>query len=502
MKKLIAARMISQAFFLSLFIYILWSTTYPLKGTLKASTFFNFSPLIMIITSISERVILPGLAASCFILILTALFGRFFCGWVCPLGSAIDIAAVFTRRRRKEDDRFNAKAKQPKFLILAVIAIASLFGIQLAWIMDPIVIMGRFTSLNLIPAITATVNLLLIFTIKAFNYNSAIQDFYRTLKSGILGINVYYFSHSGIIFLFFLTICAFTLFKRRAWCRMACPLGAIYALAGRFAILHRVVEKCISCGRCKSDCRMGAIRDDMEYSKGECVLCMDCVYDCPQHATAFRWSSGKIGAAPGKAGGITRRQFFLLAGSSLFLTGFNFKDRSAFRKTDIIRPPAALKEDHFLDRCVRCGNCMKVCITNGLQPVLLQSGLDGIWTPQLVPEIGYCEYNCVLCGHTCPTGAIPALSLQEKHEVRLGVAEIDRSICIPWAQGGECIVCQEHCPIPQKAIKVQKDVVGDEVILKPYIDERLCVGCGICQSKCPVRPIRAVKVSSRNSYRT
>jgi Pyruvate/2-oxoacid:ferredoxin oxidoreductase delta subunit len=145
---------------------------------------------------------------------------------------------------------------------------------------------------------------------------------------------------------------------------------------------------------------------------------------------------------------------------------------------------------------------MKVCVTNGLQPVLGQSGIEGIWTPQLLPEIGYCEYNCTLCGHVCPTGALPRLSLTKKHRTRLGLASIDKNLCIPWAQGESCLVCQEHCPVFEKAIKVTVEKKGGGALLKPYVDPALCVGCGICQNKCPVRPKRAITVSAINADRT
>jgi ferredoxin len=248
---------------------------------------------------------------------------------------------------------------------------------------------------------------------------------------------------------------------------------------------------------------MGAIKDDLGTVRGECILCMDCVYDCAQNVTRFAWRPAteveKAETPPKEGGGgVSRRDFLLLLLSSLFALGFRNRTQMGGGQGGVIRPPGALGEEHFVNRCIRCGNCMKVCITNGLQPVMFQSGLEGIWTPQLVPEIGYCEYRCTLCGDTCPTSAIPSLSLEAKQKVRLGLAEIDRSICLPWALGRECIVCQEHCPVFQKAIKLTRE----GALSKPSIDEELCIGCGICQNKCPVRPVRAVRVSPRNSDRT
>jgi Pyruvate/2-oxoacid:ferredoxin oxidoreductase delta subunit len=138
---------------------------------------------------------------------------------------------------------------------------------------------------------------------------------------------------------------------------------------------------------------------------------------------------------------------------------------------------------------------MKVCVTNGLQPVMLESGYQGIWTPQLVPEIGYCEYNCTLCGEVCPTGAIPRLGINKKRKFKIGVAEINENICIPYAGTEQCIVCEEHCPTPDKAIKTEEVIVDGKRILRPRVDKKLCIGCGICQNKCPVSPVRAIVVS-------
>jgi formate hydrogenlyase subunit 6/NADH:ubiquinone oxidoreductase subunit I len=150
---------------------------------------------------------------------------------------------------------------------------------------------------------------------------------------------------------------------------------------------------------------------------------------------------------------------------------------------------------------------MKVCITNGLQPTLLEAGLEGIWSPTLVPRIGYCEYRCTLCGQVCPTGAIKRLQMAEKAKVKIGLAMIDKGRCLPWAHGRPCIVCEEVCPTPTKAIWLEevgaRDRQGKMVMVKqPHVDLELCIGCGICEAKCPVLGRPAIYVSSVGESRS
>jgi NAD-dependent dihydropyrimidine dehydrogenase PreA subunit len=121
----------------------------------------------------------------------------------------------------------------------------------------------------------------------------------------------------------------------------------------------------------------------------------------------------------------------------------------------LIRPPGSRAELEFLERCIGCGACMKVCPTGGLQPAMTEAGLEGLWTPVLVPKIGYCEYECNACGQVCPTAAIEPLFLEKKKQVRLGMATFDTSRCIPYALNEPCAVCEEHCPVPDKAIKMR-----------------------------------------------
>jgi ferredoxin len=138
---------------------------------------------------------------------------------------------------------------------------------------------------------------------------------------------------------------------------------------------------------------------------------------------------------------------------------------------------------------------MKVCPTSGLQPAVLEAGLEGVWTPQLVSRLGYCDYGCNACGQVCPSGAIPPLDLARKRQTHIGVAVVDRNRCLPWADGIPCIVCEEMCPVPQKAVELQTgEGSGDDEIQKPIVIADLCIGCGICQYQCPVEGESAIRV--------
>jgi Pyruvate/2-oxoacid:ferredoxin oxidoreductase delta subunit len=123
----------------------------------------------------------------------------------------------------------------------------------------------------------------------------------------------------------------------------------------------------------------------------------------------------------------------------------------------------------------------------------------GLYTPLLIPRLGYCEYNCTLCGQVCPTGAIPDLPPAEKKREVIGKAVFDKNHCIPFAKRIDCIVCEEHCPIPQKAIRsevvTERDFAGKSVTVnKPYVVEELCNGCGICENVCPLEGKAGIEV--------
>ena len=94
-------------------------------------------------------------------------------------------------------------------------------------------------------------------------------------------------------------------------------------------------------------------------------------------------------------------------------------------KTRPLRPPGSVPEAEFLDLCIRCGECFKVCPGPVLHPAGLESGWEALWTPVVVPSHAGCHQDCNFCTQVCPTHAIRPLSLQEKRKTSIGLAVIN-----------------------------------------------------------------------------
>jgi len=430
------------------------------------------------------------------IAVLTVLSGRFFCGWICPLGATID--ASDTVILSKANNKQLKKVTRIKVLILLAALLIAFLGFNATGYSDPITIAYRGYELFLYPFISYIGSEPLSWVLPGYAARDYPFYYYNWIWPAII----------------FIGILALSLFFKRFWCRVLCPLGAIYALLSHFSLLRRTVDadKCVHCGACVKGCRMGAISvDGTGTVEHECIKCFDCLKHCNYDAIQFRFLppyKSKSIAHPAK--GITRKDLLVVAGSSVMIASTRLSLFAASHESHIIRPPGALTESHFLDACIRCGQCMNVCPTNALHPCMIEAGFYGMFTPRLVSRIGYCDFTCTRCGTICPTGAIQKLSLAKKQTFVIGTAYIIKDLCIPWSESTNCIVCEEVCPVQNKAITLDKKVVtnikGEAVeVLLPVVHTELCIGCGICENRCPVSGggaimVRKPKLTMGDSY--
>jgi polyferredoxin len=526
-------RWLSQIIFFLLFLFLLVRTEF--RGSLHAGAsdirlpypvnlFFRLDPLVALANALASRALYHGLLWSLLILIPTIVLGRFFCGWICPLGSIHHFFSSLKSERKRgkqliESNRYK-RWQATKYYLLVAGLVAAALGTGIVGWLDPFSLLVRSMGLSVLPA--TDYGLRAVLSALEHSQHAFVQTvgsvLHFILGALFLGFKQPYFRQGVWLGLIFTFLIALNFRVTRFWCRALCPLGALLGLVSRGAILGLVKnqEQCENCNRCLMRCQGG---DDpiggVPWRQAECHLCLNCVDECPEHRLQFRF----FPAQKAMGADLRRRKVLtaLAAGTAMVPLLRSTPGFAVERHEKRLRPPSALDEGDFLSRCTRCGECMKVCPNNALHPALTEAGLEGLWTPVLIPRIGYCETSCVLCSQVCPTGAIWEITAKEKgwsmdvaggaEPIRLGTAFYDRGRCLPWAMATECIVCEEWCPTSPKAIYLRPAEVVDAAgnikqVKQPYLDASRCIGCGACEYACPVQDRPAVYVTSVGESRS
>ncbi len=443
--RIVTVRRISQVFFLVVFLWFCITATvgpawWQLRGW-PINWFLELDPLTALATILSTGTLYANLLWALVAIVLTLAVGRFFCGFVCPLGTTNQFTGWLARRGDVSVARTAANRHRPlqstKYYILAFLLVLALMGSVQTGLINPLPLLYRSINLSLAP----------------------IAD--RGLK--VLSEEPRFYASAWLLGVVLLSIIGLNLVLPRFFCRFVCPLGALFGLLSRFIPwrIGKTSDKCGDCCLCDEYCE-GACRPSGKIIGSECVLCFNCLDRCPAGRITF---AGQASAA-GEVGlpDLSRRGFVVAGTGLLVASMWGLGGLSgANRNPGLIRPPGALDEDRFLARCIRCGQCMRVCPTNIIQPALLEAGIQGVWTPAINYRLGRsgCQPNCIACGQVCPTAAIRPLSLDEKMgmgdfasqgPLRLGTAFVDRGRCLPWAMDRPCLVCHELCPVSPKAI--------------------------------------------------
>ena len=461
--------------------------------------YFRADPLIAVVSMVAARKVIPFLFFSLILVGCTVVIGRFFCAYLCPLGAFIDGSDFLFFRKRGNFLHQGSSYRRFKYYVLVIVIGAALTGLSLVYLVDPLVIVGKFYTFLLYPLATVILNsgldavrpLANLFGWTSITYLSFVQP-------------LFYLGFTTLAIFF--TVILLGALTPRFWCRNLCPLGGMLGIFSRLGIFKRSVShQCNDCMACVNACPMQAIEEDepRRTRLSECIQCLTCQEICPQQAISFPVAiTGKKGSFSSSFG-LSRRGFVTSLGSGVaasFLVLLT--PRSFIRSDKLIRPPGAIPEQSFNQTCLRCGQCMEACLTNTLQPSIWETGLEGLWTPRMELRYAGCEQNCNRCGKVCPSQAIRSLDLEEKKHAKVGTAAIDRSLCIVWEQDRLCLICDEVCPY--NAI-VFKEV---DNFRRPFVVENKCNGCGYCEQRCPVEGRSAIVVSplgeirlSQGSYR-
>ncbi len=479
----------SQAFFFLLFVYLLVATRRGEGDAIGAvERFFHFDPLLALTTTVASRTFFAAFAFSAVTVVVTAAIGRHVCGWVCPLGSVLHFFSfLFARGRRARPSREGGPRLAWKYAILVFVLVGSVFTLDLAGFLDPLSFLYRSFTTAVLPATALAADA----GVAALSERGLISiggSGARFVKD--VAVNTT-FRQGLLIGAIFLAVVSLNAVRERFWCRYLCPAGALLGLIGRWnPVKIRIdADKCNGCNLCTRSCQSQANPHPNErWAPSECLYCYTCAAVCPHEAIG-----PAVEMAPTRTPSINLSRRGLVLTSALGLAAVPLFAVSASERSSekLIRPPGSLPEPEFLAKCVKCGECMKVCPTNGLQNAFDQGGLLAIWTPILVPRIGYCEYQCSLCTQVCPTGAIEQLTIKQKTETKIGSAWIRQHRCIPYATGESCKVCEERCPTSPKAIRMIETEVfapDGEIVPQrvPVVDNDICNGCGVCETKCPV----------------
>jgi polyferredoxin len=554
-------RLTSQIVFFGLFVFLLVRTEFP--GTIRSGAldvripwpvgwFLETDPLVALATALSTGTLYRHLLWAVPFLLLAVLVGRAFCGWMCPLGSLNHFVGNLRSERKRgaallESNRYK-RWQATKYYVLVVVLVMALFGSAIGLLLDPLSFLVRSMSLAVLPTLNAAIRASLdtAYAAPIGQARDIVNACGLVLNFTILSFKQPYFRQAFLLGSLFVLVLVFNTRVTRFWCRAICPLGALLGVCSRWSLvqLRKHEDTCDNCRRCLLHCQGG---DDpvpgAAWHKAECHQCMNCVSDCPTGGIRFEWSTAASPVRHTRETPELKRRALItgaVAGAVLVPLMRSGPGLETPAGTFLIRPPGSLDESHFLDRCIRCGDCMKVCPNNALHPALFEGGVEGLWTPTLVPRIGYCEPNCVLCSQVCPTGAIWEITVAEKTgspspamggslratdletpaagqgraprsstaaPIRIGTAFYDRGRCLPWGMATECIVCEEWCPTSPKAIRLVPAEVLDaqgqtKTVHQPYIDPKQCTGCGACEFACPIKGSPAVYVTSAGESRS
>lgn len=204
-----------------------------------------------------------GLTVFILILLISLIFRRAFCSWLCPIGALSEALQLLGQRY--------------------------LVQFKLPFLVDRCLMVVKY--------------LLLGFFVKVIIFDMSVVDvalFLQSPYNRIADVKMlkFFLEMSKTTAVVLLVLFILSIFIKNFWCRYLCPYGALLGLIGFLSplIIKRDDKSCINCQICTKACANGIKVAELEkVSSPECNACLNCVHACPQKgALTLRFAMVRI----------------------------------------------------------------------------------------------------------------------------------------------------------------------------------------------------------------
>ena len=492
LRRLKAIRIGVSALFITLIaaLFLDFRNAFPPEAV-QGLLYFQFVPSLLKFLNAATL----GAAGFAVVAVLTVLFGRVYCSFVCPLGTLQDvIGSVASRKRKRRRLGYTPPYNLLRYTLLALTVLILLAGSGfLLNLLDPFSSFGRIFS-DLLRPLVIIANNLAAMVLEPLGVHALYQVRWAVVAPV-----------SAAVALATLILVAWLSAKHgRLYCNTVCPVGALLGLVSKIALFKIRIEPtaCDGCKRCERVCKAGCI--DMATKAvdiSRCVGCYNCLAVCPGEGMRFdsrleRHVSAEL-PKPERRGFILNSTIGLLG-----IVGLAEQTRPIVqskptaipeRVTCPVSPPGSGSVAHFTATCTACHLCVSACPSRVLVPSFLEFGVSGLMQPRMNFHAGHCNYECTVCLNVCPSGAILPIDVETKKLTQLGVAKFIKENCVVYTDNTNCGACSEHCPT--KAVHMVPYLnTPEKRLVIPEVNPDICVGCGGCEYACPTKPYKAIYV--------
>ena len=435
------------------------------------------------------------------LLVLSLVFGRVYCSFICPMGVYQDVVAWLSKKfTKKKKYTFSKAMTVLRWTVLAATVIAFIFGFNfLVGLLDPYGAYGRIVTHIFRPAYLAGNNLL--------EYIFSSFDNYTFYKVGIYSLGLL----STLIALATLVGIGLLAWRNgRTYCNTICPVGTLLGFISRYSLFRLQFDddKCNSCGLCAMKCKASCINSkDKKIDYSRCVTCFNCIEACNRSAmkyAPYKWKKTVTNVPENKTVDESKRRFLsatvVTAVAATSLMGqkvASITGKRALKRNLPIVPPGGLNVENLQEKCISCHLCVSKCPSHVIKPAFTEYGLGGMMQPRLYFDHGFCNYDCTVCSDVCPSKALRPLTVEQKHQTQVGQVHFIRHNCIVFTDETNCGACSEHCPTQAVHMVPYKGV-----LTIPETDVSICVGCGGCEYVCPAKPYKAIYVEGLEAHNT